>query len=318
MTRALLICALCLGAARAKDPGRIVLYPGHGQAQGFTLSGRILEGRAPHARVEDGPARNLWRALKALESDEIKGATLALGVGQRAWRVRADDDGVFVLGVDGLDPGLSVGVHVVTAHVVEDRGHPTPPAEGALFILPPHGCALISDIDDTIVHTEVRSKRRMLKNTLLKNAAQLRPVAGAAAAYQRARAAGAVAVFYVSGSPQNLMERLMAFMSLRGFPAGPIMLKNIGRDPTFDQARYKLSHLREILRQHPGLKFTLIGDSGERDPEIYAQLKAEHPQAVHGILIRQAGGDLRPARFQGMTLFERFEGLPALCPPPPG
>lgn len=311
--RCALLSVLLLTSAWAKDPGRIVVYPGHGDAGGFTISGRFLEGHAPRPDARDGRLRNLWRNAKALESDEIKGATLSIALGARSWSVRTDDDGVFLLEARGLEPPLPSGAHAVRVHAVEDRGHPAPPAEGQLFILPAAGCALISDIDDTVLHTGVRSRRRMLKNALLKNAAQVRVVDGAAEAYQRALKAGAVGVFYLSGSPQNFMERLQRFFTQHSFPPGPILLKNFGRDPTFDQRAYKLAHLRRVLARHPGLRFTLIGDSGEHDPEIYRQLKAEHPKAIGQIFIRQAGGDLSDARFEGITLFERFDALKDLC-----
>ena len=36
----------------------------------------------------------------------------------------------------------------------------------------------------------------------------------------------------------------------------------------------------------PGRRFTLIGDSGELDPEVFSQLRAERPEQVLKIVIR--------------------------------
>jgi phosphatidate phosphatase APP1 len=48
----------------------------------------------------------------------------------------------------------------------------------------------------------------------------------------------------------------------------------------------------------------LIGDSGEKDPEVYAQIRAEAPSRVKAIFIRDAGRSDDPSRFEGMTLFK--------------
>jgi phosphatidate phosphatase APP1 len=44
----------------------------------------------------------------------------------------------------------------------------------------------------------------------------------------------------------------------------------------------------------------LIGDSGERDPEIYAEVLRRHPQSVKVIYIRNVNPD--PARIEALDL----------------
>jgi phosphatidate phosphatase APP1 len=41
-----------------------------------------------------------------------------------------------------------------------------------------------------------------------------------------------------------------------------------------------------LLSTYPDLPFVLIGDSGERDPEIYHQIVHEHPERILAIYIR--------------------------------
>ncbi|MBI3191475.1 MAG: DUF2183 domain-containing protein, partial [Pedosphaera parvula] len=51
----------------------------------------------------------------------------------------------------------------------------------------------------------------------------------------------------------------------------------------------------------------LVGDAGERDPEIYGQLARNHPDQIVRIFIREAGeSGLNAARYRAA-----FEGLPA-------
>ena len=54
-------------------------------------------------------------------------------------------------------------------------------------------------------------------------------------------------------------------------------------------------------------RFILIGDSGEKDPEVYGDIARAFPRQIDRILIRRAPGDrLGEARFA-----EAFAGLPA-------
>ena len=246
--------------------------------------------------------RNLRRNAKLLESDEIDDAIIQVQVGEWTGVGKTDDDGVFSV-VASLPPdkALTPGTHRITAMAVDDQGHPAKPAHGTLFVLPATGIAIISDIDDTILHTGVTSKREMLKNALLKNAAQIDPVPGAATAYAKAKAAGASLVFYLSGSPQNFVRRIGQFLTLHKFPMGPLLLKNFGKDPTFDQETYKIGYLKRVFDRHPGLRFILVGDSGEHDPELYAKVRALYPKRVAAILIRLvADSDIRTQRFANM------------------
>jgi phosphatidate phosphatase APP1 len=52
------------------------------------------------------------------------------------------------------------------------------------------------------------------------------------------------------------------------------------------------------LSFYPGMQFVLIGDSGEKDPEIYAEIVRRHPQAVRMIYIRNVNPD--PARIEAL------------------
>lgn len=308
----LLVTALPTGAW-ADDPGLILVYPSHGTPQGFTIRGRFIEDDGVRrAKKKSSRWRNAWRNAKLLESDEIDDAIIEVQVGGFTGRAKTDDDGVFEI-TASLPTGkaLTVGRHPIKARAIDDQGHPAAPTEGVLYVLPPKGLAIISDIDDTILHTGVTSKREMLKNALLKNAAQIEQVPGASKAYQAARAAGVELVFYLSGSPQNFVRRIHDFLTMHKFPEGPLLLKNFGTDPTLDQETYKIGHLKRVFARHPGLRFLLVGDSGEHDPELYTKIRGMYPKRIAGILIRKVkGGDNRAERFTNMTVIDDHVAAP--------
>jgi phosphatidate phosphatase APP1 len=221
--------------------------------------------------------------------------------------VTSDEEGLFRLDLPGP---LPVGRHPVKATLHDDeRRFRVAPASLQVFAAKP-GVAVISDIDDTVLDSQVRSKRKLVWKVLTSNARKLKTFAGAPELY-RALAKKGYPIVFVSGSPINLYTRLRRFFGLRGFPAAPLMLKNLGRgegsDSLLEQQAYKLKRIDEVAALLPGYRLILIGDSGEKDPEIYARAAKKRPKQVKAILIHDVTGEKQSAsRFRGQLLFKRY------------
>lgn len=163
---------------------------------------------------------------------------------------------------------------------------------GQAQLIPETGISVISDIDDTIKDTEVTDQRKLLRNTFLND---FRAVDGMADVYRQWRQAGA-AFHYVSSSPWQLVESLSELLTDHQFPMGSLHLRSIRlRDPSvlqlFVARRYsKRRVIRSILRMFPQRSFVLVGDSGEKDAEIYGAMARRFPHQVKQILIRRVGG----------------------------
>jgi phosphatidate phosphatase APP1 len=142
--------------------------------------------------------------------------------------------------------------------------------------------AVVSDIDDTVVYSHVANKLRMLLTIALSNARTRKPFQGVAAFY-RALHAGLNPFFYVSKSPWNLYLPLAEYLEVQGLPEGPLFLRNLGLRMPRDHKRAAISAL---LQAYPALPFILIGDSGENDPEVYADIVRRFPKRIRVIYIR--------------------------------
>jgi phosphatidate phosphatase APP1 len=90
-------------------------------------------------------------------------------------------------------------------------------------------------------------------------------------------------VFYVSKSPWNLYAPIVEYLEVQGLPRGPVLLRDYGWKPS---RTHKTDSIEEILDTYPRLKFVLSGDSGEQDPEIYADVVRRHPDRILAIYIR--------------------------------
>jgi phosphatidate phosphatase APP1 len=114
----------------------------------------------------------------------------------------------------------------------------------------------------------------------------------------------------VSSSPWQLSSCLCGFLGAAGLPAGSMHLKlfrlkdstPLGRITT--RKRSKRRAIEQIMTDFPGRRFVLVGDSGEKDPEVYAAVARRRPEQVAAVLIRRV-----PVRAAASHASLRFEKL---------
>jgi phosphatidate phosphatase APP1 len=272
----------------------IMPYRSYGTAGGLTVCGRVLqdEGIRP-AHGTEGRLRNLVAFYKRLESDEVPGAAVRArhqGVERQAV---TDREGYFNLSLP-MDPSCVKTWNEIELQLVRD-----PSIRALAEVMVPSQKAqfgVISDIDDTVIQSNVVRKTRMLLTVALSNAHTRKPFKGAAAFY-RALHRRVNPFFYVSRSPWNLYAPLLEFFALQGLPPGPLLLRDFGLH-ALRKSDHKARTIEKILETYPGLGFVLIGDSGEEDPELYAGIVHRHPKRVRAIYIRSVDPD--PARLAGI------------------
>jgi phosphatidate phosphatase APP1 len=163
--------------------------------------------------------------------------------------------------------------------------------EGAVRFVDGPGISVVSDIDDTIKISDVTDRSELLANTFLR---EFRDVPGMASLYREWAADGAV-FHYVSSSPWQLYPDLSEFLEAKGFPRGSYHLKSFRlKDTSFfslfsSPEKSKPETIEPLLEAFPDRRFILVGDSGEKDPEVYGRIARNYPGQVLQILIRDAG-----------------------------
>lgn len=282
--------------AKRRDPVIILPYLGYGTPDKLSLCGRVLEdeGFRPSSNTERA-WRNLVEFVKRLESDEVPGARLRATFRGNSVETASDGEGYFHVELDA--PGAPAGWHEIHLELL-DR----PAAETGMVCVPPPDAefGVVSDIDDTVIQTDVMRKLRMLVKLAFSNAHTRKPFEGVAAFY-RALHRGRNPFFYVSNSPHNLYALLVEFLQHQQLPAGPLLLRDYGLRTKKD---HKTRAIVNILDTYPAMRFILVGDSGEQDPEIYAEIVSRYPERIRVIYIRSI--DRSPARLKAIeTLVER-------------
>lgn len=149
------------------------------------------------------------------------------------------------------------------------------------------GVSVISDIDDTIKDSHVLDKKELMKNTFVR---EFRDIPGMAALYQHFARKG-YQFHYVSSSPWQLFPALDVFLQKRGFPKGSMHLKLVRfKDSSFmnlfaTPEEGKIPTITALFDRNPQRQFILVGDSGEKDPDIYKTIFKKYPHRVRKILI---------------------------------
>jgi phosphatidate phosphatase APP1 len=290
-----------------RDPIMILPYRGFGTQEKIFLRGRVLEDKSiTPAEENDTIWENLVNMYRRFESDEIPFARVLARFQGLEQEVQADIEGFFDLWLEQREPlpadRLWYPVELELLAPLRE-GYPPVNAEGQVLIVPKDAeFGVISDIDDTVLHTDAANLLRMARNVFLGNARTRLPFKGVAAFYRallKGRSGQEInPLFYVSSSPWNLYDLLSEFFQLQDIPLGPMLFLRdwgITEDEflVFGHRDHKLKAIRRTIDLLPDLPFILIGDSGQEDPEIYAEAVSLYPDRILAIYIRNVSHDLK-------------------------
>lgn len=181
----------------------------------------------------------------------------------------------------------TAGVHNVSYEV---RGR-TPVHAPLYTIASDAPVGIVSDLDDTIIVTDVPKLFSAVINMLFRSPRHRKAVPGMSSFYmQLHRELTDAPFFYLSTSPWNVEAALRHFIRAHGFPEGPLLLRDFDPRPkTFipSGVQHKLEFCEQLMADFPDMRFILIGDDGQADPRTYAEVAKRYPGRIIAIGIRQ-------------------------------
>jgi phosphatidate phosphatase APP1 len=268
-------------------------YRGMVDADGLCrLSGRVLArplGKNPG--LTDTWWHNLRNAVWRFDAEAMPGISVEVSFRDQAATVVTDAEGYYEAELKLAKSSCSD-----LWQMAEVRR-----SDGGKVFLQPVQCVpdkvkfgLISDIDDTVLESNVSHLRDVVATTFLRNARTRKPLEGVAKLYQAFQKgrddSGPNPIFYVSASPWNVYDLLVDFMTVNDIPDGPIQLRDIDLDAAslLNHAgpRSKLGKIHDIIGRYPGLSWVLVGDSGQIDADLYAQTVEKFPGRILAVYIR--------------------------------
>src|SRR6478735_944523 len=265
------------------------MVDGDGQC---TLGGRVLERPYVHGPgLKDDWWDNLLSAYRRFDSEAMAGVSVDVTFRDQTVTVVTDAEGYY-------EAKFAFAKSTCTDlwQLAEVRR-----SDGGKIFLQQVQCVpdkarfgVISDIDDTVLQSNVSNWQGAIQTTFLRNARTRRPLEGVAKLYQAFQkgrdGSGPNPIFYVSASPWNVYDLLVDFMALNEIPDGPIQL----RDVDFSTSSFlhhagpksKLGKIHDIIGRYPHLSFVLVGDSGQIDADLYAQTVEKFPGRILAVYIR--------------------------------
>jgi phosphatidate phosphatase APP1 len=288
-------------------PRQIMAYQGYADKGAIHLVGRVLSNRPLAGPMdEDDWWDNLLNTLRRWESDEVAGVSVTVRYQEHEQTVVSDEEGYYHVRfpVDQHSHGGILWLTASARSIVEDREIQSVHD----IMLPPFNAkfGIISDLDDTVIHTGITSLLLAAKLTFLENAMTRKPLDGVAALYQvLQRGDNGIPmnpIFYISNSPWNLHDFLTDFMRLNDMPPGPLLLQDFGMDHNkFIREKgnkHKMEKSLSIIDAYPDYPFILIGDSGQEDPIIYSEMTRIRPNRIKSIYIRDIDPETDSSRDQ--------------------
>jgi phosphatidate phosphatase APP1 len=264
-------------------PVTVVPYTGYGAPGWVRVMGRLMV-----RRPEDHPRRSRrprklrgWRSFATMSA---KDAPFVVEVNGQRHEATADRGGFIdtVIQAD-LEPGWR------TVRLSSPDGEPV---EAPVRIVDPVArVGIVSDIDDTVMVTALPRPLLAAWNTFVLDEHARAAVPGMAVLYERLMNANPGApVFYLSTGAWNVAPALNRFLSRHLYPSGPLLLTDWGpqRDRFFRSGQqHKQAALRRLAEEFPSMRWLLVGDDGQHDPEIYSRFAASHPRHVAAVAIRR-------------------------------
>ena len=192
--------------------------------------------------------------------------------------------------------------------------------EAEVYVPPPQArFVVVSDIDDTVMHTGVANKAAMLWRLFVQDADDRTVFPGVSHLYRALHAGAggdeANAMLYVSRAPWGIYELLEEFFRRHDIPVGPILfLREWGISWRHPLPRRAVDHKRVLIEAmmalYADMPFVLIGDSGQHDPEVYGRIAQAFDGRVRAVYIRDvaARGKERAAEVAALAATLRGSG----------
>lgn len=291
------ILKYCLSFFTDTTPIHVVPFGGYAGNTTITAQARVLKNHPIWHTENDSPLKNLWNSFKRFESDEKKGVPVRVTFGTTAVTLISDHEGYIYL-QHPFRQTVNENGSLWMPITFEILQHNTVVSKVTASILTPSPQAsygVISDLDDTVMHTGVTSilKWRLFVNSLMKHSSKRRPIEGAQLLYDLLSKGKSDKninpFFYLSNSPWNLYDYLQAFLQKFSFPQGVLLLRDMGfpltRKPSFTEGN-KYKRIVHILETYPSLNFILIGGAAEQDANIYLAIARQFAGRILSIYIR--------------------------------
>ena len=287
--------------------------------QKLWLEGQIVLIDPKHLtyNLKESSLKNFYRLYKLYNSKYVKQDTLHLYYkGVQKWELKIDQTGYFQETLE-IRSESEFNPNDICYYLGKNRTEVYKPEYSInnIYTIPDNQQIVISDIDDTILVSHATNKWKKITTLIKHNALQRKQVDAMNEFFQHMdKHHGFI---YLSNSEMNLYPLIKNFLNKHDFPKGPLFLRehiNLSSFFTRKKRRSKTnSHkertLKMLMKSFDHKKFILVGDSGQKDPEIYFHIAREFQSQVSKIYIREITGSKKRKRLEQMKKILKGLGI---------
>ncbi|MFC0581866.1 App1 family protein [Micrococcoides hystricis] len=266
----------------------VLSFTGYGSQQWVRIFARVV--MAKDGWFEDGR----WRAQ--LVADGVRGwrnftsptapfTTVTAIINGQSYQLKADRGGIIDMRVKvQMEPGWH-RVELISKDQVTSHTDVYIVADGTQS-------GIVCDIDDTVLVTALPRPMLAAWNSFVLDEHARSATPGMAVMTQRLLHAqdDHAPMLYLSTGSWNVAQTLSRFLRRHLYPYGALLLTDWGptEERWFRSGReHKIRQLKRLAVEFPNIRWLLIGDDGQHDPEIYSEFAQRYPDNVKAIIIRQ-------------------------------
>lgn len=265
----------------------IRVYNGFGGAEYLEIFGHVLAvGPRPVTRYSRFFLVNMFALLRLFWVKPLAGVKVLLEWEGIPVTAITEKDGFFHLQWQPVRMP-EAGKYNITVKMVDIPGEAT-----GVVIIPHHtqfGC--ISDIDDTFLVSHSAKLFQRLRVLFTRNARTRKPFEGVVRHYQLLSHSNNP-FFYVSSSEWNLYAYIREFIRFNDLPDGVFLLSQLKPLSQLlksgqNKHKTKFTRITRILKHYPDMRFVLLGDDTQEDPNIYKALVDHFGTQIMAVYLRK-------------------------------
>ncbi|MFD0932799.1 phosphatase domain-containing protein [Psychroflexus salinarum] len=247
------------------------------------VTGTVLRNQTSIDKSPRSIFTNTWNVLSSYHKKAYKRKHLYIETNGESFSIKTNKKGYFfeLLSIDCLTDFKVFDEQHNQLSI--DQIHPF------YFKYPSTSIEVISDIDDTVIHSHTASALKRISTILFKRPKRRNKVLFSNALLEYFDE-NKFRIAYLSKSESNLFGLITAIFRFNEIPSGPLFLTPYLKFKSLfkpKKGKHKIDFLHQLITNLPDKKFILIGDDTQKDMDIYSEIVNTYKSQIIKVYIRQ-------------------------------
>ena len=255
------------------------------------VNGTILRNKPKSKYNARSIVENLFQVVLSYGNFAYKKRNIYLIINNQEYQIKTDKNGYFEVTVPET---LSDNFYILNRKKKKMEMIQDYPSQ---FYQKKPKYEVISDIDDTLIHSNTVSLFKRLSTLLLLRAKKRRSVDATVELLQEFDK-HQFRITYLSKSESNLFRLIYNIFKINNLPKGAMLLSpylSFKRLILSKMDNFKIDHLKRLITKLPDKKFILLGDDTQQDIHIYTSIAQQFNAQIEKVYIRQSNAFINVA-----------------------